>query len=201
VRTPLLGDCTGALVAGGRSTRMGGIPKGLLRVNGEPILARSVRLFGELFAATLVVSNDGAPYARFGAPVIADAVADKGAPGGLHAALTAAHTAWVFAAACDMPFLSRQAIVFLAARRTGADAVVLRTRGGLEPLHAFWSVRCLPVLDRLVRSGDPSFRDLAGQVATRFVDEAEWREADPEGRALANANTPEDAARLGLDGP
>jgi hypothetical protein len=30
------------------------------------------------------------------------------------------------------------------------------------------------------------------------VEEAEWARVDPEGRALANVNTPGDAARLGI---
>lgn len=195
---PPIADCTGALVAGGGATRLGGVPKGLLRVDGEPIAARSLRLFRELFGETLVVANDPAPYAALGAPVVPDLLPGKGAPGGLHAALAAARTGWVFAAACDMPFLAPAPIRALAALRAGADAVVVRAAGRLEPLHAFWSRACLPALERLLRAGDPSFRDLARAVNARIVEEEAWRRLDPGGRALENANTPEDAARLGL---
>jgi acetylornithine deacetylase/succinyl-diaminopimelate desuccinylase-like protein len=111
----------------------------------------------------------------------------------------AAETPWVFLAGCDMPFLDARAIAFLAARREGADAVMVRFRGHVEPLHALWSRACLPVLERLLAEGQPSFRDLAGAVRTRVVEEDEWRAVDPEGRAFANANTPEDARRLGLE--
>jgi molybdopterin-guanine dinucleotide biosynthesis protein A len=190
--------CTGALVAGGRAARLGGIAKGLLRLEGEPIAARSLRLFRALFGEALVVANDPSPYAALGARVVPDLVPGKGAPGGLHAALSAASTAWVFAAACDMPFLARGPILALAGRREGVDAVLVRSRGGLEPLHAFWSRACLPVLDRMLRAGDPSLRDLAAAVRTRVVEEAEWRDLDPSGRALENANTPGDLLRLGL---
>ncbi len=200
VTPPEIADCTGALLAGGRATRLGGIPKGLLAVGGEPIAARSLRLLRALFADALLVANDPAPYAALGARVVPDLLPGKGAPGGLHAALSAAGTEWVFAAACDMPFLSTEAIRFLAARRGGWDAVLVRAAGRLEPLHAFWSRRCLPELDRLLRAGDPSLRQLAAAVRARVVEEPEWRTVDPDGRALANVNTPEDAARLGLDG-
>jgi molybdopterin-guanine dinucleotide biosynthesis protein A len=191
-------DCTGALVAGGRAARMGGIPKGLLRIDGEPIAVRTLRLFGALFDDALVVANDPAPYAGLGARVVGDLLPGKGAPGGLHAALASARTGWVFAAACDMPFVSEAGVRLLAAHRGDADAVMVRFGGRLEPLHAFWSRRCLPVLERLLRDGDPSLRDLAAAVRCRIVDEPEWRAIDPGGRALANANTPEEAARLGL---
>jgi molybdopterin-guanine dinucleotide biosynthesis protein A len=199
MRRAEIDDCTGALLAGGRAVRMGGIPKGLLRVGGEPIAARSLRLLRDLFAEAIVVANDPAPYAPLGARVVADVFPGKGAPGGLHAALSAARTAWVFAAACDLPFLERGPIVALAALRGAHDAVVVRRGAGLEPLHAFWSRACLPALEAMLHAGDPSLQDLAGAVRTRVVDEEAWRAMDPGGRALENANTPEDAVRLGLD--
>lgn len=197
----ILQACTGALLAGGRATRMGGAPKGLLRVGGQPIAARSVALFLQLFGKAMIVANDRAPYAALGAPVIADLLPGRGAPGGLHAALTAADTQWVFAAGCDMPFLDERAIAFLAARRPGVEAVLVRAGGRLEPLHAFWSRACLPALARLLAGGEPSLRDLVQAVNARIVEEEEWRAVDPAGRSLENANTPEDAARLGLEGP
>jgi molybdenum cofactor guanylyltransferase len=200
-RPPLLRGCTGVLVAGGQALRLGGFPKGLLRVEGEPILARSLRLFEALFDETLVVANDAAPYQGFGARIVPDLVEGKGAPGGLHAALAAARTEWVFTAACDMPFLAEAPIAALAAERAGAAAVAVIWRGRLEPLHAFWSRDGFATVDRLVRAGDPSMWQLATAVGARFVSEERWRAIDPEGRVFANANTPEDLVRLGLAAP
>lgn len=191
-------DCTGVLLAGGQATRLGGAAKGLLRLSGEPIAARSLRLFGEVFGAALVVANDPAPYAALGAPVIADAIPGKGAPGGLHAALSAARTGWIFAAACDMPFLSAEDVRFLWEQRGGAPAVAVHWNGRLEGLFAFWSRACLPEVDRLLREGDPSLWRLATAVGARVVPESAWRAVDPFGRAFENANSPEDLARLGL---
>jgi molybdopterin-guanine dinucleotide biosynthesis protein A len=194
-------DCTGVLLAGGRATRLGGVAKGLLLVGGEPIAARSLRLFGEVFGAALVVASDPAPYAALGAPAVPDAIPDKGAPGGLHAALSAARTGWIFAAACDMPFLSGEAIRFLWALRRGAPAVAVQWGGRLEGLFAFWSRACLPEVERLVRGGEPSLWQLATAVGAEMVPDAAWRAFDPEGRTFQNANTPEDLGRLGLDAP
>ncbi len=191
-------DCTGALLAGGQATRLGGLAKGLLRLEGEPIAARSLRLFGGIFEASLVVANDPARYTALGAPVVGDAIPDKGAPGGIHAALAAARTGWVFAAACDMPFLSGGAIRFLWSLRGGAPAVAVHWGGRVEGLFAFWSRACLPAVERLLRKGDPSLWRLATEVGARVVPEATWRTFDPDGRTFANANAPEDLQRLGL---
>ncbi len=193
--------CTGVLVAGGRAARLGGIPKGLLQVEGETIAARALRLLGSLVPASLVVANDPGPYRALGATVVGDAIAGKGAPGGIHAALRAAGTEWIFAAACDMPFLAAAPIRLLAAhRRPGVAAVLVRFGGVLQPLHAFWSRECLAVLERMLARGDPSLVQLARAVPAHVVEEEEWRTVDPAGRALENVNTPEDAARLGLTG-
>lgn len=194
-------DCTGVLLAGGRANRLGGIAKGLLRQGGEPIAARSLRLFAEIFGAALVVASDPAPYAALGAPTVADAIPGKGAPGGLHAALAAARTGWIFAAACDMPFLSGEAIHFLWARRRAAPAVAVQWGGRLEGLFAFWSRACLPEVERLVREGEPSLWQLATAVGAEVIPEAAWRTFDPEGRTFENANSREDLARLGLEAP
>ncbi len=191
-------DITGALIAGGRASRMGGVPKGLLRLDGRPLLARSLELFGRLFGASLLVVNDPAPYAGFEVPTVADLLPGHGAPGGLHAALRAAASEWVFAAGCDMPFLSAGGIALLAARRAGALAVVPRWEGRLEPLHALWSRRALPLVERALIEGEPSLQRLAALVGAEVVEPDAWREVDPEGRAFANANTPEEASRLGL---
>jgi molybdopterin-guanine dinucleotide biosynthesis protein A len=200
-RPPLLADCTGTLVAGGQASRLHGLAKGLLQLEGEPIVARSLRLFRQLFSTAVVVANDATPYAAFGAPVVPDVIAGKGAPSGLHTALTAARTEWVFTAACDMPFLAPAPIAWLAARREGARAVVVMWHGQIEPLHAFWSRACLPLVDRMLREGDPSMWMIATAVGAKLVPEEEWRLVDPDGRAFANVNTPEDAVRLGLEFP
>jgi molybdopterin-guanine dinucleotide biosynthesis protein A len=191
-------EITGALIAGGRATRMGGAPKGLLRLEGRPLVERSLELFAGLFGGSLLVVAEPGHYADVDVPRARDIFPGRGAPGGLHAALAASTTPWVFAAGCDMPFLSAEGIALLAARRDGALAVVPRWDGRLEPLHALWSRQTLPLLERALTEGDLSMRRLAGLVAARVVEAEAWRAVDPEGRAFLNANTPEQATALGL---
>ena len=194
-------DCSGVLLAGGQSRRMGGLPKGLVRRDGETLASRSLALFRDLFGEVLIVANDPAPWAGLSVRVVPDAIAGKGAPGGLHAALAAARTGWIFAAACDMPFLSAESIGFLAARRGEAPAVLVEWERGLEGLHAFWSRDALPTVERMIREGDPSIRAIAAAVGARVVTAAEWRQVDPGGLSFENVNSPEDLERLGLDSP
>jgi molybdopterin-guanine dinucleotide biosynthesis protein A len=188
------------MLAGGLATRLGGVAKGLLRTGSATIAARSVALFEELFGRALIVSNDPAPYLDLGVPVVPDEIADKGAPAGLHAALSAARTDWVFVVGCDMPRLDAGAIRFLWERR-GATAVAVKWERGFEGLHAFWSRRCLATVERMVSEGHPSLHALATAVGARILSADEWREVDPLGRSFENANTAADVARLGLAPP
>jgi molybdenum cofactor guanylyltransferase len=194
-------DCTGVLVAGGLARRMGGSPKALARLGGETLAARSVALLRDLFGEVLVVANDPAPWDGLEVRVIPDAIAGKGAPGGLHAALAGARTGWIFTAGCDMPFLSATCIRFLAARRGEAPAAIVEWAHGPEGLHAFWSRALLPAVERMLREGDPSLRAISREVGARVVTADEWREVDPDGRSFENANTPEDLRRLDLLAP
>jgi molybdopterin-guanine dinucleotide biosynthesis protein A len=197
-----LEDCTGALVAGGQGTRLGGIAKGLITVDGEPIAARSVALFRAIFADVVIVANQPEPYAPLGVRIEGDRFPGKGAPGGLHAALASARTPWVFTAACDMPCLEAAPIRHLAAQRGGgALAIVPVWRGVAQPLHALWAREALPLVERMVAAGDPSLQSIVRAVGARLVDAEEWERIDPGGRALENANTPDDLVRLGLTPP
>lgn len=182
---------TGVILAGGAGKRLGGVEKALIEIGGEPIIARTLRLFDRLFPVTLISSNRPELYEEFGPRVVPDEIAGKGAPGGLHAALKAAETPWVFLAACDMPRLAADPIEELAGRREGADIVVFESSGRPEPLAAFYHQRCHAVLDRLFSSGNPSFRDLMAEVKTIVVD------AGSNADVFRNVNTPEELDAVG----
>ncbi len=190
-------DVTLAILAGGQGTRLGGVAKGLLRVGGLTTLER-LRAFGSHFADSLLVANAPEPYARFGLRTVADVVKGKGAPGGVHAALGAARTEWVFAVACDMPFVTEAAArVVLDARGADVDAVCIEHDGRWEPLFAAYRT------ERVTRWGealaeDPSLRRVLLGLRTRLLPVDALRAVDPELRALANVNTPEDLVRYGV---
>ncbi|HEY0882628.1 MAG TPA: NTP transferase domain-containing protein, partial [Archangium sp.] len=93
------------VLAGGRGRRLGGVPKGLIRLgNGLTVVEQLLTLArGPAF----VIANVSEWYERVDAPVVADLVPDKGAPGGVVTGLAVAPTEWVAMVACDMPFVSR----------------------------------------------------------------------------------------------
>ncbi|GMU02650.1 hypothetical protein KH5H1_67700 [Corallococcus caeni] len=193
-------DVTLAILAGGQGTRLGGVAKGLLSVGGLTTLER-LRAFGSHFEDVVLVANVPEPYERFGLRTVADAVKGKGAPGGVHAALGAAHTAWVFVVACDMPFVTESAArVVLDARAIDVDAVCFERDGRWEPLFAAYRTELVTRWGEALTE-DPSMRRVLMRLRTRTLLVDALRAVDPELRALANVNTPEDLARYGVTLP
>ncbi len=188
-------DFCAAILIGGQGRRMGGAAKGLLPVEGVRIVERQLAVLRPLFAEVFLVGADPALYAYLGLSVVADAIAGKGAPAGVHAALAHSSSPWVFCLACDMPFPSSRAIDLIASRREGARAVAPLRGGRPEPLFAAYSKSCLPDFERALRGGDPSLAELLRIAGARLVPEAELEAVDPGLRSLWNLNTPEELAR------
>lgn len=188
-----------AIIAGGRARRLGGVAKGLLTLDGRTVLARLLDLRPR-FAEVLLIANDPAPYAATGLRTVPDVVPDRGAPGGVHAALVHARTPWILAVAADMPFVSPAAVeVLLAARTTDLDALCFDRDGQLEPLLGAYRTSVAERWGRALAEA-PSFTRLFERLSPRTlalpIDQL--RTVDPSLRSLVNVNTPEEARREGL---
>jgi molybdopterin-guanine dinucleotide biosynthesis protein A len=196
-------DVTLAVVAGGRGERLGGVAKGLLEVEGRTVLERLLELAPALgLGEVLLVANVAEPYARYGLRTVADVVPGKGAPGGVHAAMVGAHTEWVLAVACDMPFVRPEAVrLLLEARSPEVDAVCFEVSGRPEPLLAVYRTALADAWGEVLKKEDPSLRALLARCRTRFLPETLLRQVDAEARSVVSVNTPEDLARHGAKPP
>jgi molybdenum cofactor guanylyltransferase len=187
----------GVILAGGRAVRMGGRDKAFAAVGGEPIAARTVRLFHALFPQVLVATDRPERFRGLDVETVPDGFPGCGPLAGIHAALLASRHPHVFVAACDMPGLDADVIRFLVARIGAADAIVPRWEGDVEPLHAVYAVRCLPAIEASLRAGRHAMRDLLASLSVDFVSEAELRGLRGAADSLTNVNTPEELAAVG----
>lgn len=186
---------TAAVLAGGRSMRMG-VDKTLLPVDGEPLLARVVEAVGAVCAHTIVVTNRPEALAEAGlspdVPVLTDEVAYQGPLGGLVTALKDAPDDWVLAVAADMPWLQPALVRALWDARDGAQVVVPLAEKGPEPLLALYHRDCLPVARKVLASGRRRLVAMFGDLKVVEVPVEELRDVDPGLLSLFNVNTPED---------
>jgi len=189
----MITDVTGILLAGGKSRRMGE-DKRFLHVGDRTLFERSLTVLRSIFQNVLIVIAQDSPTLEAEVPVIRDLVPNCGNLGGLYTGLQQASTEHVFVVACDMPFLTPEAVRYLIRLKNNADIVMAQRDNGLEPMHALYGRRCLPVLEEMVRTRHLKIQDIVehSSLNVRLIKEAELSRIDPEGRSFLNVNTPSD---------
>lgn len=149
----------GIILAGGRSSRLGGRHKPAIRIGGEPMVARAVAAAQAAGAEVCVVGeSDGVPA---GVPVLREDPAYGGPLAAVAAGMDAfeprAHGV-VLLIGGDMPFLTPTDLASLAAAAPGGVALAVDAEGRAQPLCAAWDEAVLRA--RLSAIGDPANRPL-----------------------------------------
>jgi molybdopterin-guanine dinucleotide biosynthesis protein MobB len=191
----------GVLLAGGASRRFGS-PKALAAVGGRRIVDRVRDALSTAVANVVVSANEPDLFADLGLPMRADEVAGLGALGGIHTALRWAAErgrSGALVVACDMPWISAELLRVIAERAvsTAADAVVPESGGrrGIEPLCAWYSVRCLPHVERMIADGERRVHRLVDGIRAEVIPLAEVRRMGDPGILFLNVNTVDDLRR------
>jgi molybdenum cofactor guanylyltransferase len=195
-------EVTGILLAGGQSRRMGEDKRHLV-VGEQTLLERGLHVLRSVFQEVLVVVAQNSPPLGIDARVVQDLVPDRGSLGGLYTGLVQAANPWVFVVACDMPFLNPAVIAQFTSRRGIADIAMAKLGTRLQPMHALYGKRCLPVMEQMIRARQLKIQEMVSYASIRvqYVTEADLLTVDPSGRSFYNVNTPEDleVARSLLD--
>ncbi|MCY3801388.1 MAG: molybdenum cofactor guanylyltransferase [Chloroflexi bacterium] len=185
---------TGAILAGGRSRRMGRDKAELVLTlpSGERLtmLQQVHRALESVCDETLVVG--GPARAGVDARRVADRFPGAGPLAGILSALLDSSNERVFVVACDMPFVDTQAIEGLAALMNDHDAIVPRIEGRFETLHAIYKTDCAAAIRKVLDAGDRRVRSFFSLIDLRIVTEEEFAVIDPGGRSSMNVNYPEE---------
>lgn len=190
----MIADCTAVILAGGDSRRMGQ-DKATLAFDGKPLLQHVTDAVTQVFPYVMISVRQ--PRDGTDLPQVCDARNEAGPLAGLAATLEVIETPWMFAVACDMPFVSPALIDFLAQQRFGHQAVVPVVQGYPQPLAAFYSASCLDAMREVLESeGKHSLRAVLERLDVCYVDEAQMLEHDPQLRSFFDLDTPEDVAAV-----
>ncbi|MFH2140629.1 MAG: molybdenum cofactor guanylyltransferase [Pseudomonadota bacterium] len=185
----MIADCTALILAGGDSSRMGQDKAGLL-LDGSTLLQRVTTTMQEVFPKIIVSVRQ--PRAEVLLQQVCDAEADGGPLAGLVAGLAQVETPWMFAVACDMPFIQSAVIIRMAELRGEHDAVVPMIDGHPQPLFAFYAKQSMSMMRDALASGEKRVRAVLQKLDVRYVDEAELRNCDPQFRSFIDVDTPHD---------
>jgi molybdopterin-guanine dinucleotide biosynthesis protein A len=180
------------ILAGGRSSRMGGGDKCLLHLDNKPLLAHIAAALEHQTQGMLINSNsDPGLFSRFGLPVLSDAV--PGFQGPLAGLLTGMlwsrrlypNDAYLLSVAGDMPFLPPDLVTRLhgALRDGRADIAIAACPQGSHPVIGLWPVDLAERLEHDLM--ETNIRSVMAWLGNFRVARAMFSS-----RALLNINTP-----------
>ena len=193
----------GVLLAGGRSSRMGGGDKCLLPLAGRPMLAHVIeRLRPQVSELILNANGDAGRFSAFGLPVVADRLGGYSGPlAGIHAGLEWAianrpGSRYVITAATDTPFFPADLVARFRAHLAGGvpKLLVARSEEGIHPVFGLWPVSLAPAIEESLASG---MRKVQAWVRDHEADEILFPAAEVGSRKIDpffNLNRPEEFA-------
>lgn len=182
---------TGAVLAGGRGTRMDGRDKGLVPLAGRPMVEYVLEALRPQTAVLLINANRSLDdYRRFGVPVVSDRLADYPGPlAGVATALAAATTPWVVTAPCDGPLVPENLVSRLAAAADAEATEVAVAHDGerLQPVYALLHRDLAGDLETFLAGGGRRVNQWLSGHTMAVVDFSDqpW--------AFLNVNRPQDA--------
>lgn len=178
-------NITLGILAGGRAERLGGSDKAWAVYRGETLIKRTLRAFGDAFAARLVSANrDFGRYARLGVCSVRDRVQDFSGPlAGLDALLADCKTPLLLTVPVDLRTIPHELVACLYA--AGEGGAVAQDASGMQPLIALWPVeRARIAVAQALAAGEHAAHRLVAQLGLPVV--------RFDGADFGNLNTPDD---------
>ncbi len=169
-----------------------GRDKAFLTLEGIPLIEHVLSSLRAVFQRTIIVTNTPAAYATYDAVIVVDSLEKRGPLTGIYSGLLHSTDEHNFVVACDMPFLNPGLISYMAGLAEDHDIVAPMVAGYVEPLHAFYHQRLLPVIEDRLRQDAQRIRGIYSKARVRYVTETEIARFDPELRSFTNLNTPEE---------
>jgi len=184
------------ILAGGRSSRMGGGDKCLLPLGDKPLIAHILDAVTPQTADILINTNsDPAPFLKYGQPVLPDAI--TGFQGPLAGILTGMlwsrkrhpRQVHLLTVASDVPFLPHDLVarLFRARQEQRADIAIASSPDGTHPTIGLWPVDLAERLEHDLMEG-------AIRSVHQWIGAFRVANADFDSLALSNINTPDDLA-------
>jgi molybdenum cofactor guanylyltransferase len=186
-----------AILIGGRASRMGGVRKGTLTIDGQRIIDRQLAVLRDITSSIFVVSS-ATGEADADVPIVRDRVPDGGVLGGIYTAIESSPSVRTLVLACDLPFVRADFIRHMA--DIEADLVIPRTTRGFEPLCAIYGRACAEPIRRrlegnaLAASALPEGLTADGLKVVEIGPEM-LAAYDADGLLFVNVNTPHDYER------
>ena len=184
---------TAAVLAGGRSVRMG-FDKQLLTINERRLFDIIYNTLSAKFEDIIVCTYHPNLYKGYSLRTVSDQYCNSGPLSGIHSALSASESRYVYVIACDMPNINMPYIEYMEQliKDNGCpDACITQKLNWIEPFNAYYSKSCLPVIEDDLLNGKTSIRYFLQKVNTLEIKEEKAREFSENWSMFLNINTRE----------
>jgi molybdopterin-guanine dinucleotide biosynthesis protein A len=188
----MIKDITGIILSGGQNSRMG-VNKAFLEIEGSRLIDNILAVYKNIFSETIIVTHDPLSYTNFpDTIVVTDIYKGKGSLGGIYTGLFYASNEYSFVAACDMPSLNTDFILYLIDQTGKYDIIVPELSEGFQSLHAIYSRRCLPAINKMLLADKLKITGFFKEMRMLRITEEKIKPFNKDGRLFLNINTPED---------
>ncbi|MBO67666.1 MAG: molybdenum cofactor guanylyltransferase MobA [Acidiferrobacteraceae bacterium] len=152
-----IAEITAVVLAGGRGSRMGGRDKGLVVLNGQPMIMWVIARLAKQVSDILINANRSeSEYASLGYSIVPDESADyRGPLAGVASALAVIETPWLVTVPCDTPFVPFDLVERLYDRVMSQNLLVAAAHDGdrLQPVFSIVHRTLLKDLNLYLNSG------------------------------------------------
>lgn len=185
---------TGIVLAGGRARRMGGVDKGLIELDGAPMISHVVLRFRPQVSRIIISANRNlAEYRQWSDCVVRDSIGEFDGPlAGMASGMELVDTEFAATVPCDSPLLCKDLTSRLhdecVSRR--ADIAVAHDGERLQPVFSLMRASLSPSILAFLESGERKIDKWFDQHQTVAVDFSDARES------FLNVNTEEDRLAL-----
>ena len=177
---------TGIILAGGKSSRMGE-DKGLVLLNGKPMIQYVIEALKEVVSEISIISNNES-YHKFGVPVYSDIIKEKGPVGGIYTGLYHSTTELNFCISCDVPMISSDFIFWLLNRSGNAFVTLPMYKDKVHQMIGVYSKQVLSNFQESVEKGHLKLSQVNNDMACEIIDiEKEYANFDE--LIFSNINT------------
>jgi molybdenum cofactor guanylyltransferase len=169
-----------------------GRDKATLALLGEPLWSRQLAVLRELKPAMIWISAREAPsWAPPDVEVVLDDIPSRGPLTGITAGLNRVRTSYLLALAVDLPRMTSDHLLKLAAFAVPKRGVIPRNHDKFEPLSAIYPQEAAPLAQQALTSSDVSMQSFVRKLLDRRL-LLEYPLATEEIDLYQNLNTPHD---------
>ncbi len=189
----------GAILTGGKSSRMSYINKSFLNINNKDFIEIIINTLSKRLEKIYINANqDLEKYQKFNRPIVSDLIKGfKGPLAGLHSVMKQFENdksdIWFALVPTDAPFIPIEYIDnFIENSHVNNSVFISRINNKIEPMFSFWSIKTLEIIEKeLIKSDGVKIMKIAEDLKYDIIDFKTVNEIE-----FMNINTNEDYLKI-----